>query len=121
MARLPLERLPLARLVLERELVERDLVERVPLEREADERVPDAREDAAEREPLARDVVERLAVFAPVRAVPEAERVVLRAEREADAPAELNALRSLSNSLRACLLVLVASRRSVRSAAVTSL
>ncbi len=87
-------------------------MEREPVERELDARDPDA------RDPDPRDAVERLAVL---RAVPEAERAVERVERVAEAPAFVSAWRSLSKSLRACLLVFAASRRSARSYEVTSL
>lgn len=131
MARLLAERPPLERLLLEREVVERDAVERDPVERDPVERDPDAFddpdafEDAFEvdardpepRELEARDAVERLVVRAP----PEFERDLLAVEREADVPVCVTAARSLSKSLSACLLVLEASRRSARSAAVTSL
>lgn len=67
-----------------------------------------------EREPVARALVEReLAERALV------ERDPLREERDEDAA--VSAVRSWSKSLSACLLVFTASRRSARSAAVTSL
>jgi len=108
LARLLDERVPPERLLFERGLL--------AVERDAFARDPDAREVDA-REPEARDAVERLVL----RAVPEAERDLLAVEREDDARACVTAPRSLSNSLSAALLVLDASRRSVRSAAVTSL
>jgi hypothetical protein len=115
LARLLDERVPPERLLVERGLlaVERDAVDRDPDAREVDARELEA------REPEARDAVERVAL----RAVPEVERDVLRVERdeEADARVGVSALRRVSNSLSACLLVLAASRRSARSAAVTSL
>lgn len=108
--------------MLAREVVERDAD---PLARDEDERVPDAREeeeeDPLEREPVAREVVERLVVREPVRAAPEFERDLLGVERVAVARACVKASRSLSKSLSAALLVLAASRRSARSAVVTSL
>jgi hypothetical protein len=117
----PLEdRLPLERLVLERDEVERDAVDREPPERAADDRDPDE-PDPEERDPDERDAVERLVLREPLRAVPELDRDVLRAERVVEARACVNASRSLSKSLSACLLVLAASRRSARSAVVTSL
>ncbi len=79
-------------------------MEREPLERAAVER------EEAEREPLARDPVEREPL----------DRLVLRPELEEEL-ALVNAVRSLSKSLSACLLVRVAVRRSADSAAVTSL
>lgn len=120
MARLLAERVPPERLLVERGLlaVERGLL---AVERDAVDRDPEAREvDARElevREPEARDAVERLVL----RLVPEVERELLRVERELDVLAFVTAWRSLSKSLSACLLVLAASRRSARSAAVTSL
>lgn len=102
----------------------REPVEREPLERDAeDERVPDERVPD-ERVPDERDAEERAVLRAPVRAVPELERellLLLRVEREVEVPDGVSAARSLSKSLSACLLVLAASRRSARSAAVTSL
>ena len=113
MARLLAERVPPERLLVERDLLAAD--------RDAVDRDPDAREvDARElevREPEARDAVERLVL----RAVPELERDLLAVEPDAEARACVNAPRSLSKSLSACLLVLAASRRSARSAVVTSL
>ncbi len=110
MERFAVERFAVERFAVERFAVERFAVERLVVEREAVEREPDA---------LARLVL---------RAVPEAERGLLAAERdllaverEADVPDCVSAARSLSKSLSACLLVLAASRRSARSAAVTSL
>ena len=113
MARLLVERVPLERLLFERGLlaVERDAVDRDPDAREVDARELEA------REPEARDAVERLVL----RAVPELERELLRVERELELLAFVTALRSWSKSLSACLLVLAASRRNARSAAVTSL
>jgi glucokinase len=108
LARLLVERVPPERLLVERGLlaVERDAVDRDPDARDdPDAREVDAREVDA-REPEARDAVERL---------------VLRVERELEVLAFVTAWRSLSKSLSACLLVLAASRRSARSAAVTSL
>ncbi len=84
---------------MERELLERDAVEREPLARDPVERDAAGRE-AVEREPL--------------------ERLVLRPEPEEEF-ALVNALRSLSKSFSACLLVREALRRSAPSAAVTSL
>jgi hypothetical protein len=110
LARLLDERVP-ERLLVERGLlaVERDLlaVERDLL--------------AVEREPAARDVVERLVARLVLRAVPEVERELLRFVAGFEGLAFVTAWRSLSKSLSACLLVLDASRRSARSAAVTSL
>ena len=110
--------MPLERLLVERDLlaVERDAVDREPDAREVDEREVEAREPEA-RVPEARDAVERVVL----RAAPEAERVLLAVERDAEARACVNASRSLSKSLSAALLVLAASRRSARSAVVTSL
>jgi hypothetical protein len=115
------EREPLARDPVPRDPAERDPVEREAVEREPVE--PDAVERAAdERVPDGRDPPERLLLRDPVRALPELEReLLLRVERELEVPACVSAARSLSKSLRACLLVLAASRRSARSAAVTSL
>jgi hypothetical protein len=112
LARLLVERVPPERLLVERGLlaVERDLlaVERDLL--------------AVVREPAARDVVERLVLRAVLRAVPEVERELLRVLAGFEGLAFVaTAWRSLSKSLSACLLVLDASRRSARSAAVTSL
>jgi hypothetical protein len=125
LARLLEDRVPDARLVLERDVAERDDVERAavdrePPERAALERVPDAR-DAVERVPDARDAVERLVLREPLRAVPELARDLLAVERDAEVLVCVRAWRSLSKSLSACLLVLAASRRSARIAAVTSL
>lgn len=118
--RLLVERVPPERLLVERDLlaVERDAVDREPDAREVDAREVEARELEA-RAPEARDAVERVVL----RAVPAVERDALRVERDAEADARVgvSALRSLSKSLRACLLVLAASRRSARIAAVTSL
>ena len=118
MARRLVERVPPERLLVERGLlaVERDAVDRDPDAREVDAREVDAREPEA-REPEALDAVERLLL----RAVPELERELLRVERELEVLAFVTAWRSLSKSLSACLLVLAASRRSARSAVVTSL
>ena len=80
--------------VVERGAVERELLARDPVERDAVERA------AVEREPL--------------------ERLVLRPEPEEEL-ALVNAVRSLSKSLSACLLVRDAVRRSADSAVVTSL
>ncbi len=74
--------------------MERDAVERADVEREP-----------LEREPLDRELLERL---------------VLRPE-PVDEFAFVNATRSLSKSLSACLLVRAALRRSAASAVVTSL
>lgn len=122
MARLLDERVPAERLVLERGVVERAAVERAAVERDAVERDPLDRDPDARaldaREPEARDAVERLVL----REVPELARELLRVARELEGLAfAATAWRSLSKSLSACLLVLAASRRSVRSAAVTSL
>lgn len=118
MARLLFERVPPERLPVERGLlaVERDAVDRDPDAPEVDAREVDARLLEV-REPEARDAVERLVL----RAVPELERELLRVERELEVLAFVTAWRSLSKSLSACLLVLAASRRSARSAVVTSL
>jgi hypothetical protein len=121
LARLFDERLPPERPLLERDAVERDEVERDPVERDAVERdplerVPDARELDA-REPEARDALERLVL----REEPVVARELLRVERELEVLVFVTAWRSLSKSLSACLLVLAASRRRARSAAVTSL
>ena len=70
------------------------------------ERLPDVREPLARVPPLR----EELLVLARE----------LRVER-ADPLAAVSAARNLSKSLSACLLVLTTSRRSVRSAEVTSL
>lgn len=110
MARLLAERVPPERLLVERDEVDRLVVDREPVEREADARDPDAR-----------DAVERLVVREPLRLVPELERELLFVARELEVLAFVTAWRSLSKSLSACLLVLEASRRSARSAAVTSL
>jgi len=112
---------------VEREEVERAAVEREPLARDAEDRVvperdPDERELDERDVPDERDAEERAVLRAPVRAVAELERVLLlRVERELEVPDCVSAARSLSKSLSACLLVLAASRRSARSAAVTSL
>ena len=76
--------------------------------------MPDDRA-GVEREPAGRE---------PLRAVPALERELRDDEEEealAFALALVSAWRSLSKSLSACLLVFAASRRSVRSAEVTSL
>ena len=120
MARLLVERVPPERLLVERGLLaaERGLL---AVERDADAREVDARELEARgfeaRELEARDAVERLVL----RAVPEVERELLRFVAGFEGLAFVTASRSLSKSLSACLLVLDASRRSARSAAVTSL
>lgn len=112
---------------MEREEVERDAVEREPLERDADERGADERDaverEPVEREPEERDAVEPLVLRELLRAVPAlARELALRVVRAPGLPAAcVSAWRSLSKSLRACLLVLAASRRSARSAVVTSL
>jgi len=115
--RLPEERVPEERVPEERlpEDFERDELERDAVDREPPERA------AVEREPDERDALERLVLREPERAVPEAERELLRVEPLAEARDCVSASRSLSKSLSACLLVLAASRRSARSAVVTSL
>lgn len=85
---------------MERDAVERDAVERDEVDR-----------DDVEPEPEAREPVERALV----------EPAPLRVEREEEALDFVIAPRTLSKSLSACLLVFAASRRSARSAAVTSL
>lgn len=107
---------------MEREEVERDAVEREPLERDADERDAVEREPV-EREPDERDAAEPLVLRELLRAVPAlARELALRVVRAPGLPAAcVSAWRSLSKSLSACLLVLAASRRSARSAVVTSL
>lgn len=77
---------------------------------------------AVERAVVERFAVERFAVERPVlRVLPELELALLRVERELEVFDGDSAWRSLSKSLSACLLALPASRRSARSAVVTSL
>lgn len=127
----------MARLLDERvrDAVDRELGALEPDARELDFFAADAREldffaaDARELDFFAADAREldaldpdarELDFFAPdARAVVEL--LVLRLEREADGVACVSAARSLSKSLSACLLVLAASLRSARRAAVTSL
>ncbi len=97
--------------------MERGAVEREPLAREVLARVPPERA-AVERDPEARELLARVPLE---RVVPELERALLRVERLLEVLDCVSAARSLSKSLSACLLVLAASRRSARSAAVTSL
>ena len=73
-----------------------------------------------EREPLARDPVERDAVERDAVEREPLARLVLRPDPEEEF-ALVNAARSLSKSLSACLLVREALRRSAVSADVTSL
>jgi hypothetical protein len=73
------------------------------------------RDDVA-REPVERELAERALVEREL-----VERDPLREERDEEAFDGLSAERTLSKSSSACLRALVASRRSPRSAAVTSL
>ena len=97
------------RVPLARELVERLAVERLAVERLAVERVPLR--------------VEPVLAFAVLALGFDARELVLDREFERDAAGAfcVIAVRSLSKSLSACLLVFAASRRSAASAAVTSL
>jgi hypothetical protein len=95
--------------------VDRFAVARAAVERFAVELLA---RDAALREPVERDVVERPVLREPLRFVPE---FVRDAREVVEAVADDSVWRSLSKSLSACLLALPASRRSERSAVVTSL
>jgi hypothetical protein len=115
------------RVLLARDEVERLAVERVVLERFADERF--AVDRLADLRALVRDDPE-LAFDAPVLvfavlAFAVVAFAVLALDREFDLAAAgtfcVNAVRTLSKSLSACLLVFAASRRSDASADVTSL
>ena len=97
----------------------RPVLERLAVEREDVEREPPEREEL-ERDPDERELVERLVLRDPLPDDPPLLAFVVREEREEVFDC-VSAVRSWSKSLRACLLVLAALRRSATSAELTSL